>query len=103
MADEIFRPTRNATVTVGTTSTVIGEPNTDQNPKSTRVFRNTSDADTKIITIHMGEGAAVANEGIVLRRNESFADTSETGYKCWQGRISAICAVAGGQLSVFER
>ena len=103
MADMIFTPVRNELVAVGTGSVLVGQAVTESNPKVVRQFRNTSDADNKIITVHIGEGAAIALTGIVLKRWEAFTDSSGEGYQCWQGRITAICAVAGGQLSIFER
>lgn len=45
---------------------------------------------TSSVTIAKGDIAAVANEGIVLQPNGVYADSSETGYECWQGPIQAI-------------
>ena len=103
MVSEIFEPTRNDKVTVGITSSVIINPRTSTNKRKIFLIRNTSDDASKIVTLHFGEGTAVAETGIVLRVNESTSDSSETGYECWQGAITAISAVAGAQLSIFER
>jgi len=100
---QLQEPTRNDKIAVGVVSSVIAEARNQDNKRKTIVVRNTSDADAKIITVHLGQGSAVADTGIVLRRNESFTDSSETGYECWNGVITAICAAADGQLSIFER
>lgn len=96
-------PSRNDQVAVGTTSTQIAYARNAENPRKVIVFRNTSTAAADIITINLGFGAAVANKGIVLRQYESFTDSMDGGYQCWQGMITAICATANGLLSVMER
>lgn len=91
---------RNDVVAVSTTSVEVAPARS----RKMIFIRNTSDDDTKIITVHLGYGVSVANYGIVLKRNESFADSnSGDNYVCTQGTITAICAVAGGQISVVER
>lgn len=97
-------PTRNEKVAVGTTSKVISETRTGGNIKRRNItVRNTSPNAVDIITVNLGFSPAVAEAGIVLRQNESFSDSSETGYECYQGVITAICDTANGQLSIFER
>jgi len=100
---QLQEPSRNEAVTVGASSTVVCESRNESNPRKVIILRNTSDDDTKIITLHFGQGASVADNGIVLKRSESVQDSSEAGYTCFQGTIKAICAVAGGQLSIMER
>jgi len=95
-------PTRNEKQTIGTTSTLICEKRNQTNERKVLIIRNTSDADNKIITIAIGNEQATAQNGIVLNRNEAFTDTTETGYKCFQGQISGICEVEGGKFSKFE-
>lgn len=97
-------PTRNTTVSVPNSNTEVCEKRNNTNPRKVIVIRNTSTNANEVITINLGNDQAVANSGIVLKPNESFADSSETGYECFQGQITGICAVAGpGQLSIFER
>lgn len=96
-------PARNDKVAVGVSSTIIAEARNEANPRKTILIRNTSDDPTKIITVALGLTQASAENGIVLKQNESFSDSSETGYVCFQGTITAICAVADGQLSIMER
>jgi len=100
---QLQEPTRNEKLAVGATSVVVAETRNVDNPRKVIILRNTSDNAAKIITVHMGQGVAVAEVGIVLKQNEAVTDSSESGYKCHQGTITAICAVADGQLSIFER
>lgn len=93
---------RNDKVTVGTTSQVIAFARTEANPRKTILIRNISTSD-QIITINMGLSQAQNDTGIVLKPNESFSDSTETGYKCFQGTISAISDTADGVLAILER
>lgn len=92
---------RNDSLTVGASSTIVSDfrPNLD---RKTIVIRNISDDATKIVTINFGV-SATANKGIVLRQYESVSDSDETGYKCYQGTITAIGAVANCTLAIMER
>lgn len=96
-------PTRNETVAVGTSSTLVATQRNRELPRKAIIIRNNSPNPADIITINFGATPAVANAGIVLRQYESISDSTETGYDCWQGTINAICATANGSLSVFER
>ena len=90
---------RNETLAVGTTSVEVAP----QRRRISILVRNTSPNAIDIITVHMGNGLAVANKGIVLQQNESFSDSTDTGYEAFQGTITAICATVNGQLSIMER
>lgn len=98
-------PTRNEQLTISNASQVVSNSRNEDNPRKMILIRNTADDATKIITINLGNAAAVANQGIVLRQYESFSDSSESGYICFQGTITAICAVASAtaDLSIMER
>ena len=101
----VQEPTRNETLAVGTSSVVASQKRA-LNPGQKRkniVIRNTSPNATDTITIALGFTQAVANNGIVLRQYDTWMDTTESGYECYQGVISAICATGTGQLSIFER
>ena len=100
---QLQEPCRNEIVAVGVSSSVIAESRNVVNPRKVLIVRNTSDDATKVITVHFGQGLAVANAGIVLKQNESFSDCSETGYESHQGVVTAISAVAAAQLSIMER
>lgn len=94
---------RNDLVTIGTTSTIASfARQVDQMPRRAYTIRNTSTGG-QVITVNLGLSQAVANNGIVLNPNESFSDSSETGYECFQGTITAISDLADGKLSIMER
>lgn len=96
-------PSRNEQISVGLTAVEVAARRTDTTPRKTIVIRNTSPNATDIITLNLGAGTATANLGIVLRQYETFVDTNDSGYICWQGVITGICATATGKLSIFER
>ena len=103
-------PSRNETVAVGTSSVVISNARqTDLNKRKVISVRNMSPNAADIITVNLGNGAAVADNGIVLKQYESFTDSNDgdaendKGYLCWQGSVTAICATATGTVSIFER
>jgi len=94
---------RNASVNVGVANVEISPKRNDANPRKMIVIRNNSAAAASIITINLGAQSATANTGIVLRQYESFTDADDSGYKCFQGTINAICADANGNLVILER
>jgi len=96
-------PTRNDTVSVGTTSSVISEARQIPKMRTVIIVRNISTAATDIVTVTPKFGTAVSNAGIVLEPGESFSDSSEAGYQAYQGMYTAICATANGSLAIFER
>lgn len=98
-----IEPVRNDSVTVGTSSVIVSEQRVQPNKRKVIVIRNISTDPLAIITVNMGYLAAVANTGIVLKQNESFTEATDQGYECYQDQITAICAIAGGTLAVFER
>lgn len=98
---------RNEIVNVGVSTTVVSPPRQTAPHRKTILIRNTSDDATKIITVSFGDRPAIANAGIVLRQYESFSDSQSgsliDGHVPDQSQINAICEVAGGQLSIYER
>lgn len=107
MADNIYEnwqaPTRNAQVAVGVASTQISEQRNKMNPRKAYVFSNSSPNAADIITINLGGNAAVANIGIILHQGDVVSDSNSGDYEVHQGSITAICATANGQLSIYER
>jgi len=97
------QPARNDKIAVGTSSVVILEALADQTPRKSFSIRNTSSADADIISLTFGSELAVANEGVVLNRNEIWQESSEQDNPCWQAQVTAICATANGQLTIMER
>jgi len=96
-------PARNDTVAVGLSSVTVSVARQAGARRKSYFIRNISTNSADIITISFGATPAVANAGIVLKQNEGFTDSSDSGYESWQGTITAICATANGQLSIFER
>lgn len=100
-----IEPTRNETVAVTTSSTTVALDVSASTGRKSFVIRNMSTDATDIITIVMGNQPAVANKGVVLRQYESYGESNDSGFMCWQGQIQAISAAAVGtvQISIFER
>lgn len=99
----IQEASRNEQVSVTTTQGKVADARNELKPRVSIVIRNTSPNQADIITVNFGFNTAVANQGMVLQQNESISDSSENGYQCWQGVVTAICATANGKLSIFER
>lgn len=92
--------TRNEAVAVSDTSVIIAEARLNRIGIK---IKNTSSDPSMIITVNYGNYAAVANAGSVLDVREFDSDWNSENYICYQGIITAVCAVAGGQLSIYER
>jgi sugar (pentulose or hexulose) kinase len=99
----LTEPSRNEAIAVGTTAVSIAVNSTTDTPRKNFILRNISPNAADIITVWLSNEAAKVNTGIVLRQFESITDATDSGYQCWQGQISAICATATGVLAVFER
>lgn len=94
----------NSQLSVGTTVVQVS-PNKEgsDRPRIGIVVRNSS-ISSQIISIAFSDSSpAVASSGIVLSPGQAFVDFSDSGYKCWQGNISAVADGASGVLSVMER
>lgn len=101
-----YEPTRNEQVLVGVTSAVISESRSlsPQNKRKVILIRNTSPNTVDIIYVWFSSsGVAASNSGIRLLQGESVVDSSDSGYDCFQDKITAICATANGTVSVYER
>jgi hypothetical protein len=99
----LSEPSRNVSISVGTSSTIIADIRPSAIPRRDILVRNISSSAADIISVALGTTQAVANTGIVLRQNESFSFSSETGNPSPQCQFSAICATANGTVSIFER
>lgn len=100
-----YEPVRNEQLAIGASSVRISDARTD-NPENKRkviVIRNISPDPADVISINLGSGLAVANQGIVLKQYESFTDSVESGYEPHQDQINGICATANGLISIMER
>jgi hypothetical protein len=91
---------RNTTVSVGTSSTVIADAQPVQ--RQDLYIRN-SGTGGEIITVHLGFGTAVANEGIVLENGQAFTMTEASGYQCYSGVVTCISDTASTTVTVMER
>ena len=96
-------PARNEQIAVGTSAVTLCYPRTTSTPRKNILVRNISPNAADIITLNVGITPAVANAGIILRQYETWSDSSDVGYDCVQGTITAICATANGQVSLYER
>ena len=94
---------RNEAVAVTATSGQVADTFQGRGGRVNIVLRNTSPNAIDIISINLGVASAVAGTGIVLRQNEVWGDSNDSGYQCWQDRIQAVCATANGTLSIMER
>jgi len=107
MVNEYFssiqEPVRNGSVAVGLTNVTVCDARNGHNPRKALMIRNISTNANDVITINLGMQTATANTGIVLRQYESFTDSTDINYECFQGTISGICATANGVLAIFER
>ena len=72
--------------------------------KRTSIYiRNISTGASRISIQFSNVDVPVDNTGFVLNQNEFLIDSNSEGYKCWSGKITAICSDANGVLSVVER
>lgn len=89
----------NAKVTVGASNQNIL---LDQNNRKVLFLRNSSTGGQDI-TIALSDGAAVANEGIVLSPGQAYTESTSESFQCWDGKVQAIASGVGAVLSVFVR
>lgn len=95
-------PARNDSVAVGLSNVIVSQPRQAGLKRKVLHVRNNSTAAADIITITFGN-ATTAGSGIVLKQYESFTDSNDGAYECWQGTVTAICATANGTLNIMER
>jgi len=99
----IQEPTRNEAVVVGTSNVILSEARNEDNKRKDILVRNISPNAADIISVNVGYGQAVANQGIVLKQYESFTYSTSQGYEPYQGVITAVCATVNGKVAIFER
>lgn len=99
---EVVDNTRNDSLVVGTTSTLLSRRPKGQKRISI-VVRNISTAAQRV-TIHMGDLKAEVNQGLVLEAGDVFTDNSVSdNILAFQGQYSAISSAAAALLAVQER
>jgi hypothetical protein len=64
------------------------------------IITNTSA--TAVVTVALGDLAAVAGSGIRLPPNGNWWQSSDSGLTCWQGQIQAV-ADAAGTVGIVEQ
>jgi len=94
---------RNENLAVTATSRQIADDMSGRGGRVSIVIRNTSPNAADVITVSLGQQAAVATAGIVLRQGEVWYDSNDSGYLAFQNQIEAVCATANGTLALMER
>jgi hypothetical protein len=92
---------RNATVTVGTSASVVSEITLPGQRKIISII-NTSTAG-QVISLGFGNIEAAAGNGVQLSPGGYYIESLEAGFVPTQDRISAISDIAGGTLAIMER
>jgi len=91
---------RNSSVSVSATSAEACNLVQGGYKRTMVVITNTSA--TAVVTIALGDLAAVAGSGIRLPPNGYWWQSSDSGLTCWQGHIQAV-ADAAGTIAVVEQ
>jgi len=91
---------RTESVAVGTSSVKAADIASPSAKRTQIIIVNTST--TAKITLAKSGNAAVAGAGIVLNPSGTYAESTDGGYKCYQGMINAISDIAGGTIAVTE-
>jgi len=86
------------TQTIGATSVKI----LDAQKRKEFSLVNTSTGG-QIISLTFGMKAAVALTGIVLSPGQTYIASDDSGFKCYEGPISAIASAAGATIAIFVR
>jgi len=88
------RLSQNDTIRIGTASEVIFTA--DNNRDFIYILNNTAG---KVVTIHKGDGTAIAGQGIVLAYGQAWYESDSSGYAAWRGAVSAISDGAATDLA----
>lgn len=89
---------RSDSANVSTTSAQILNLATQR--RTSFVITNTSA--TAVVSLNFGEGAAVANTGVVLQPTQSYGQSDDSAFSCYQGKIQAI-ASGSGTVAISEQ
>lgn len=65
------------------------------------VFAISNQTSGATVTITKGSTPAVAGSGIVLFYGQSYVESNDSGFQCWQGSIQVV-ASAAANVSVSE-
>jgi type IV secretory pathway TrbD component len=91
---------RNSSVTISTSNAIACDKVMIGYKRTQVIITNTSAA--AVATVSKGSVAAVAGAGIRLPPNASYLESSDSGFRCWQGEIQVI-ADAAGTVAVVEQ
>lgn len=97
--------TNNSSLEVGTTTVqVSGRRSTFALRRKEFVYTNNSPADADIVWISLDNNQpAQVGKGIKLLKNASIAASEDSGYRPFQGLVTAVCETANGVIAIFER
>ncbi len=79
------RSAENATITVTTTSTELLKAVPERD--FFYIYNGTAGS---FVTVKLGEGDAVANQGVVLAYGQAYAQSDDSGFRAWRGRVVAV-------------
>jgi hypothetical protein len=82
---------QSKTATVTTTSTELTPSRLGLSRRTQLIVTNTSPT---TLTLYKGASAAVAGRGILLSQNQTYIESDDSGFKCWQGAIWAVASAS---------
>jgi hypothetical protein len=82
---------QSGTVSVSTTSVQLVPSRLGLHRRTQLIITNTSPT---TVTIVKGGADAVANIGIRLMQNQTYIESDDGGFRCWQGAIQAIASAS---------
>jgi len=88
------RGAENSTVTIGTTSTEIFA--SASNRTYFYIYNGTIGQE---LTVRLGDGTAVANQGVVLAAGQAYIQSDSEGFRAWRGIITVVADTAGTVVS----
>jgi len=89
------RQAQNDTISVSTTSIEIFSATPTRDYFS--IYNGTAG---EVMTIKLGDGDAIDNEGVVLSYGQSYGQSDSASFKAWRGRI---CAISTGATNVSRQ
>lgn len=93
--------TKNTSVSVSTSSAEALQNRADQADTRRTMFSITALTGSVTVTVAKGDVPAVANQGIVLTQNQTYLESNDAGFPCWQGAVQVI-ASGSGTIAVSE-
>lgn len=86
------------TQTVGATEIEVSPTRLGRSRRVQFILTNLS---AVTVTLTKGDSAAVANKGIILAQNQTYIESDDGGYNCWQGAFRVVASGAG-TVSIVE-